>query len=204
MHALPQEPRPVRQDVLAFFLCLRNYVSDAHDTNRQFRFDWCMANPWGTTLSRTIRHRAYSSAELIRKAKEVESLEAALAAAKNDLKAIEEGLAELDRTIAEQSVIDVAAIRPINRVPKSGLFKQGDLAAAIIQVLRSSQEPVTTPVIVALVARKLGLPIDSSEDWATTRLRVKKQLQTYAKRGAVERTHDLNSTAIGSWRWVGL
>lgn len=163
-----------------------------------------MANPWGIKLSRAIRERSYSSAAIVRMEKRVELLLVELASARSDLDVAKEYLASLDQKIASLSAINVSEIRHINKTPKSGLFKHGDLASAIVQVLKDAQAPLETPKIIILVARMLDLPIDNSKDWAETRLRIKKQLQAYAKRGAIERHHDLHSSKIGAWKWVGL
>jgi hypothetical protein len=163
-----------------------------------------MANPWGTKLSRAIRERAYSSAAVERMEKRVEALLAELASARSDLDAAKEYLANLDQKITTLSAINVSEIRQINKIPKSGLFKHGELATAIVRVLKDASVPLETPRIIIMVARMLDLPIDSSKDWADTRLRIKKQLQAYARKGVIERHHNLHASKIGSWKWGGL
>lgn len=163
-----------------------------------------MANPWGTKLSNAIRERAYSSAAIVSMEKRIEVLLAELASARSNLDATKGYLANLDQRIASLSAINVSEIRQINRTPKSGLFKHGELAAAIVHVLKDAPGPLQTPGIIIMVASLLDLPIDNSKDWAETRLRIKKQLQAYAKKGAVERHHDPSASKVGSWKWVGI
>ncbi len=162
-----------------------------------------MANPWGVKLSKAIRDRAYAAGCLSRKAEEVAAAEAALERARCEYAAVHQGLAEIDRRIAELSVIDPEGIRPINRFPKSGLFPFGALAKSITSILKSSKEPMATHAIIFAVARQLNLPVDG-DDWEVTRQRVKKQLLAYVRKGAIERLHNPAKSALGLWRWKGL
>lgn len=125
-------------------------------------------------------------------------------AAEHDLQETRTQLDVLDKRISNLSAINAADIRPIQHFPKSGLFKHGEMSREIVRLLKKSQEPIQTPVLVMLVSAALGLPTESSADWAITRRRVLKQLQAYARKGAVQRMHDPKATEIGAWRWSGI
>lgn len=112
-------------------------------------------------------------------------------------------LADIDQKIASLSAIDPEEIRRINRTPKSGLFKHGELSSAIVGILKGATEPLSTRAIIMMVARMLDLPTDGA-DWAITRLRVKKQLQAYTKGGVIKRLHSPGAREIGYWQWIGM
>jgi hypothetical protein len=163
-----------------------------------------MANQFGIQLSRAIRSRAYATGSLDRKAKRVETLKAALKAAEQDLQEVRAQLEEIDKSLASLSAVNTADIRPIQHFPKSGLFKRGEMSNEIVRLLKASAEPIQTPVLVMLVSKKLGLPTESAEDWAITRRRVLKQLQAYARKGAIQRLYAQKTTEVGAWRWSGI
>lgn len=162
-----------------------------------------MANYLGNKLNRAIRDRAYMAGLVRRKTVEIERLRSVLDAAIVELEAAQAAVAKRDEEITAMSAINLDDIRAIRGTPRSGLFARGQLSGTIVQVLKQAGQPVSTTTIIAVVSEALGLPIDSWAEREVTHRRIRKQLQVYARKGIIERLHDLSKSDPGLWRWQG-
>lgn len=171
-----------------------------------------MATSIGYAVSRLIRQRSYAGGELKRAEKKLEQATAVLRsaqaqhrAAKKEMQAVLKQIAELDGEIEAQSAIDVGDIYARKATPKRHTRKWGRHLVEIIHVLRAAEgKLVTTTQVVAHMADLYGLPQTTAEERRFARKWVTAKLSYLARRGAVERHHDLAGNSPGLWRWSGI
>lgn len=168
-----------------------------------------MANYIGAKLSRLIKQRAYDSGE-VERLSEIEvkltavisKARAGLRAAKNNSQALQERIRRTDEEIQLLSVMNPVEIRKIRAMPRKMNGKHGDFRRELIKVLKNAGGALNIGEMVAYMAKRFDIPMVTTQDRVRARYLVRRQLNIFKKRGAVERLPSLPENNHGVWRWI--
>jgi hypothetical protein len=157
-----------------------------------------MANYLGVPLARLIRQRAYQAGEISRVGERVGVLLENVQRIQRELEieqarkaSLESRLQETDRKIESfATYLDVNDIRSIRPTPRSGQFQHGDLTRFLVDLLKSTEKPIPTSLIVQTAASYFGFAMTTAEERDQSSRRVKQPLKVMSRKGAVKRLHD--------------
>ena len=165
-----------------------------------------MANYLGNRLCRLIRERAYLSGELPRLEAAVKKAQAQLEKETACLNQMLARIGDVDQSIHQLSCVDPTCITSIRATPRRGLGKFGDVRKALIDILKQKNGPITTVEIIQRMAPVFGWDLTTANGRLFARESVRRPLQIFQKRNAVERLPShltANQRNCGVWRWVG-
>ncbi len=165
-----------------------------------------MANLLGNRLNRLVRERAYLSGELPRLNEAVRKAQAQLEKEMASLNQMLVRIDDVDQSIRQLSGVDPTCIASIRATPRSGLGQFGDVRKTLIDILKQKDGPITTVEIIQRMAPVFGWDLTTTNGRQFARESVRRPLQIFQKRNAVERLPShltANQRNCGVWRWVG-
>lgn len=173
-----------------------------------------MANHIGTKLSRLIRERSYLSGEIERLEeaaqdlqREIEALRAKRKTKVVELKRVRLRLVEVDDFIrADAPNIDPNDINVVRRTPRQSTGAHGTLVGAVVALLRSNLDAVSTIEVAEKLAPEFGLPWTTAKGRDYTLSRVRRILNNLKERKAVARASAAtgeHNQPVARWRWAG-
>lgn len=160
-----------------------------------------MGNPWGAKLSRLIRERAYVSGAIEPLQREIADVEFKLVAAKATYAEHLSRLTHLDEQIAYHSSINPEEIRPIRKLARVTQGEYGSFRRELIRLLKEADGPVAIGYLVDRMADMFHLPLETAADRKHSMDLVRKPLNIFRRRGAVERLPNVPEERQGRWRW---
>lgn len=161
-----------------------------------------MGNPWGTKLSRLIRERAYVSGAIEPLQQEITDIESALASAKAKHAEHLARLQHLDEQIIQLSTINPQEdIRPIRKLARVTQGEYGSFRRELVRLLKEADGPVSVGYLVDRMANMFHLPLETAADRKHSMDLVRKPLNIFRRRGAVERLPTRPGERQGVWRW---
>lgn len=160
-----------------------------------------MANHIGTRLSRLIRERAYTAGALPEIDKQVKTIKAELSAARKKAKAARARLEYLDQEITRLSAIEPVDIRAIRATPRIMKGKHGDFGRELIRILKEEGGVLEMRQMVKHMAATFGFPMNTADERERVGYLVRRRLNVFREKGAVERVPTEASNAPGLWRW---
>lgn len=161
-----------------------------------------MGNHVGARLSRLIRERAYTAGALQEMDKQVEMIEAELSAAREKANDARARIEHLDQEITKLSAIEPENIRPIRAMPRIMKGAHGDFGRELIRILKEENGGTLEMLqMVRHMAAVFDLPMSTPEERERAGYLVRRRLNVFRKKGAVERMPTDSSNAPGLWRW---
>jgi hypothetical protein len=163
-----------------------------------------VGNILGSKVNRLVRRRAYLGGEIVVLESRAQERLAAYQQAEEALNRAREEILALDAEIQVLSTINVADIRPIRATPRRIPDAHGHFVRELIRVLKEANRPVDMAELVPHMATTFSLPFSTRAERARMGEMVRRRLNEYREKGAVERLPSVSERGTGVWRWIGL
>lgn len=168
-----------------------------------------MANYIGAKLSRLIQQRAYSAGEIERLIELEVELPAIISKARKDMRAAKQALLVLhervgclDEQIQQLSAMDPADIRSIRTLSRKTVGDYGGFRRELIQLLKEFGGALTMSEMVDHMANLFSMPMVTPQDKVRATYLVRRPLNHFRKKGAIERLPSFPGKNEGVWRWI--
>ena len=107
----------------------------------------------------------------------------------------------VDTAIAQLSAIQPKDIRSIRQTPRMEGRKHGDFRRELVRVLKEADGPVWGKELIRHMAYTFNLPMDTFEQRTRASYLVRRPLNVFKEKGAVERLPTGGNNTEGLWRW---